>query len=69
MFLSGEFLRLALAPKAITPQKAVTMPSVEPTWRVRGLSKSVISRVIIGATPFRVLIPPLITYLLSLLGL
>ena len=39
------------------------------TWRPRGLSKSVISRVIIGATPFRVLITLLITYLLSPLGL
>ena len=27
-----------------------------PTWRARGLSKSFISRVIIGVTPFRVLI-------------
>ena len=33
------------------------------------LSKSVISRVIIGVTPFRVLINLLITYLLSPLGL
>ena len=39
------------------------------TWRPRGLSKSVISRVIIGLTLFRVLITPLITYLLSPLGL
>ena len=38
-------------------------------WRARGLSKSVISRVIIGVTPFRVLITLLITYLLSPLGL
>ena len=37
----------------------------DPTWRGRGLSKSFISRVIIGATPFRVLITLLITYLLS----
>ena len=36
------------------------------TWRLRGLSKSVISRVI---TPFRVLITLLITHLLSPLGL
>ena len=35
----------------------------------RGLSKSVISRVIIKVTPFRVLITLLITYLLSPLGL
>ena len=33
------------------------------------LSKSVISRVIIGVTPFRVLINLLITYLLSPIGL
>ena len=35
------------------------------TWRGRGLSKSFISRLIIGVTPFRVLIALLITYLLS----
>ena len=35
----------------------------------QGLSKSVISRVIIGVTPFRVLITLLITHLLSPLGL
>ena len=34
------------------------------TWRGRGLSKSFISRVTIGVTPFRVLISVLITYLL-----
>ena len=39
------------------------------TWRGRGLSKSFISRVIIGVTPFRVLTPLLITYLLSPLPL
>ena len=39
------------------------------TWRGRGLSKSFISRVIIGVTPFRVLITLLITYLLSPLPL
>ena len=39
------------------------------TWRPRGLSKSVISRVTIRATPFRVLITLLITHLLSPLGL
>ena len=39
------------------------------TWRPRGLSKSVISRVIIRVTPFRVLITLLITQLLSPLGL
>ena len=38
------------------------------TWRPRGLSKSVISRVIIRVTPFRVLITLLITYLLSQSG-
>ena len=35
----------------------------------RGLSKSFISRVIIGVTPFRVLITLLLTYLLSPLPL
>ena len=35
----------------------------------RGLSKSVVSRVIIRVTPFRVLITLLITHLLSSLGL
>ena len=43
-----------------------------PTWRPRGLSKSlspVISRVIIRVTPLRVLITLLITHLLSPLGL
>ena len=39
------------------------------TWRGRGLSKSCISRVIIGVTPFRVLITLLITYVLSPLPL
>ena len=39
------------------------------TWRGRGLSKAFISRVIIGVTPFRVLITLLITYLLSPLPL
>ena len=39
------------------------------TWRPRGLSKSVISRVIMRVTPFRVLITLLITHLLSPLGL
>ena len=39
------------------------------TWRARGLRKSFISRVIIGVTPFRVLITLLITYLLSPLPL
>ena len=39
------------------------------TWRGRGLSKSFISRVIIGVTPFRVLITLLVTYLLSPLPL
>ena len=38
-------------------------------WRASGLSKSFISRVIIGVTPFRVLITLLITYLLSPLPL
>ena len=35
------------------------------TWRSKGLSKSIISRVMIGVTPFRVLITLLKTYLLS----
>ena len=39
------------------------------TWRGRGLSKSFISRVIIGVTPFRVLTTLLIAYLLSPLPL
>ena len=42
---------------------------VEFTWGGRGLSKSLISRVIIGVTPSRVLITLLITYLLSPLPL
>ena len=50
--------------KLLNPQKR--SPS---TWRGRGLSKSFISRVIIGVTPFRVLITLLITYLLSPLPL
>ena len=40
-----------------------------PTWRPRGLSKSVISKVIIRVTPFRALITLLITHLLSPLSL
>ena len=39
------------------------------TWRPRGLSKSVISRVIVWVTPVRVLITLLIAQLLSPLGL
>ena len=39
------------------------------TWRARGLSKYVISRVTIGVTPFRVLITLLTSYLLSSLPL
>ena len=39
------------------------------TWRPRELSKSVISRVIIRVTPFRVLITLLITHSLSPMGL
>ena len=39
------------------------------TWRPRRLSKSVVSRVIIRVTPFRVLITLLITHLLSPVGL
>ena len=39
------------------------------TWGPRGLSKSVISRVIMRVTPFRVLITLLTTHLLSPLTL
>ena len=39
------------------------------TWRPRGLSKSVVSRVISRVTPFRVLVTLLITHLLRPLGL
>ena len=39
------------------------------TWRPRGLSKSVLSRVIIRVAPFKVLITLFITHLLSPLGL
>ena len=39
------------------------------TWRPRGRSKSVISRVINKVAPFRVLLTLLITHLLSPLGL
>ena len=39
------------------------------TWRLGGLSKSVVSRVLVGVIPFRVLITLLITDLLSPLGL
>ena len=45
-----------------------TLP-LPPTSRARALSKSFMSRVIIGVTPFRVLITLLITYLLSPLPL
>ena len=51
------------------PIKPWTNPSQDPTRRPRGLSKSVISRVRIRVTPFRVLITLLITYLPSPLGL
>ena len=49
--------------------KGYLLRALEFTWRGRGLSKLVISRVIIGVTPFRVLITPLISYLLSPLPL
>ena len=39
------------------------------SWRPRGLPKSVISRVILGVSPVRVLITLLITHLLTPLGL
>ena len=42
-------------------------PTLKDQWR--GLSKEVLNRVIIGVTPFRVLIPLCITYLLSPLTL
>ena len=50
---------------------AVPKRSLDPTWRCRGPSKSFISRVrvIIGVTPFRVLITLLISYLPSPLPL
>ena len=51
------------------PLKPAKLQPPPTTWRPRGLSKSVISRVILGLTPFRVLIALLITYLLSSLGL
>ena len=44
-------------------------PPSNPLGGARGLSKSVISRLTIGVSPFRVLIALLITYLLSPLGL
>ena len=40
-----------------------------PSWRPRGLSKSVVSRVIVRVAPFRVLITLLTTHLLSPLDL
>ena len=39
------------------------------TWRPRGLSKSLIGRVIVRVTPVKVLITLLTTHLLSPLGL
>ena len=39
------------------------------TWRPKGLSKSVTSRVAVRVTPFRVLVTLLITHLLGPLGL
>ena len=47
----------------------VMLTRVRSTWRPRGLSKSVISRVLIRVTPFRVLITLLIAHLLSPLSL
>ena len=38
-------------------------------WRLRRLSKSIISRVITGVAPLRALIPRTVSYLLSPLGL
>ena len=57
-------------PKALSVSEHIgTAPFSLLTWRGRGLSKSFISRVIIGVTPFRVFITLLITYLLSPLPL
>ena len=54
-----------LKPQTLNPKSW----TLDPTWRGRGLSKSFITRVIIGVTPFRVLTALLITYLLSPLPL
>ena len=49
--------------------KRCNIPRSKRAASPRGLSKSVISRVILRVTPFRVLITLLITHLLSPLGL
>ena len=48
-------------------RKSSIVEPLNPTWRGRGLRKSLISRVIIGVTPFRVLITLLITLLITCL--
>ena len=53
----------------MAPRGAQVVLKLYHTWRSRGLSKSFISRVIIGVTPFRVLTTLLMTYLLSPLPL
>ena len=62
---SHAMLAMAAAGQAVTHFEHLPPD----TWRGRGLSKSFISRLIIGVTPFRVLITVLITYLLSPLPL
>ena len=57
----------ALVQKHPSAHRVLSLGSLP--WRPRGLSKSVISRVKVGVTPFRVLKTLLITDLLSLLGL
>ena len=51
--------------KTSWPQLRVQVSGFGATWRGRGLSKFVISRVIIRANPFRALMTLLITYLVS----
>ena len=51
-------------PKALNPKdEDPPLKKRDATWRPRGLSKSVRSRVIIRVTPFRVLITLLMTHL------
>ena len=57
---------LELLPADFLPATHLVVPL---TWRPRGLSKSVISRDIIGVAPSSVVTSLLITYLLSPLGL
>ena len=64
-FVIGPALQLSTIPQI--PSRIILTPYL--TWRGRGLSKSILSRVIIGVTPFRVLITLLVTYLRSPLPL